>query len=68
MTLPLAMTITEFCRAHRISRPTFYVWAKAGKAPETIAIGGKRLISVEAAADWRKRMSMPVYSGTNTCG
>jgi hypothetical protein len=49
-----AFTITEFCEAHRISRSKLYqLWA-AGIGPRFMKIGAKVLISVEAAADWRR--------------
>ena len=47
-------TITEFCEAHRISRSKLYqLWA-AGTGPRVMKVGVKVLISVEAAADWRR--------------
>ena len=49
-----AFTITEFCEAHRISRSKLYqLWA-AGIGPRFMKVGVKVLISVEAAADWRR--------------
>lgn len=58
------MTVTEFCRAHRISRPTFYEWAKRGDAPRVIALGNKRLITQEEAEKWRRLTTRHVYAGT----
>lgn len=52
----LAFSIGEFCELHGISKPTFYLLEKEGNAPKTIAAGRRRLISIEEAADWRKRM------------
>jgi predicted DNA-binding transcriptional regulator AlpA len=50
-----AYTVSEFCAAHRISRSTLYeLWA-AGAGPRFILVGSKRIITVEAAADWRRR-------------
>ncbi|AZO12525.1 MULTISPECIES: helix-turn-helix domain-containing protein [unclassified Mesorhizobium] len=49
-----AYSIPEFCAAHRISRATFYNLINAGTAPRTMKVGGRVLISKEAAADWRK--------------
>jgi predicted DNA-binding transcriptional regulator AlpA len=51
---PLAFTIVEFCHLHRISRATFYNMVKAGVAPRVMVVGGRKLVSAEAAADWRK--------------
>lgn len=49
-----AYSILEFCEAHGISRAQFYVLLKAGQGPRVMRVGGRRLISEEAAADWRK--------------
>ena len=49
-----AYSIAEFCHAHRISRATFYNLQTAGKAPRTMKVGGRVLVSKEAAADWRR--------------
>jgi hypothetical protein len=50
---PLAFSITEFCALHRISRAHFYNLVKAGLGPRVMDVGGRKLISQEAAADWR---------------
>lgn len=50
----LAFSIPEFCALHRISRPYFYKMLKTGLAPRTMMLGGRRLVSAEAAADWRR--------------
>ena len=50
-----AFTIAEFCEAHRISRSKLYqLWA-AGIGPRLMKVGVKVLISIEAAADWRRQ-------------
>ncbi|RWN95178.1 MAG: AlpA family phage regulatory protein [Mesorhizobium sp.] len=49
-----AYSIPEFCAAHRISRASFYNLINDGKAPRTMKVGTRVLISKEAAADWRK--------------
>jgi hypothetical protein len=50
-----AFTIAEFCEAHRISRSKLYqLWA-AGIGPRFMKVGVKVLISIEAAADWRRQ-------------
>lgn len=51
-----AYTIPSFCGAHGISRAHLYRLWKEGKGPRTMQIGTRRLISVEAAADWRRVM------------
>ncbi|HVI66746.1 MAG TPA: hypothetical protein VM910_29850 [Bradyrhizobium sp.] len=49
-----AFTVTEFCQAHRISETTYYELKKLGLGPDEMEIGRKRIISIEAAARWRK--------------
>ena len=51
-----AFSIDEFCAEHGISRATFYNLKKAGKAPLEMHVGTRRLISIEAAAAWRRQM------------
>jgi hypothetical protein len=51
-----AYTIDEFCAAHSICRASFYNLQRAGSAPAIMRVGGRRLISVEAAAAWRRAM------------
>jgi hypothetical protein len=53
MNYQAAFTIDEFCQAHRISRAHFYNLLKSGRGPRLMDVG-KKLISAEAAADWRR--------------
>jgi hypothetical protein len=48
------MSIPEFCRAHRISKALFYKLRRQGLAPPVCKAGSRSLISVEAAAQWRR--------------
>jgi hypothetical protein len=48
-----AFTIAEFCDAHRISRSWLYGEWKAGRGPKVKEIGTKKIITAEAAAEWR---------------
>lgn len=50
----LAFSIDEFCHAHGLCRQSFYNAIKRGEGPKIMTIGGRRLISVEAAAEWRR--------------
>jgi hypothetical protein len=50
----LAFTIPEFCFTHRICIETFYRQARKGLMPPTMQVGGKTLISAEAAKAWRR--------------
>jgi len=49
-------SVDEFCSAHSISRAMFYKLLSDGKGPRTMAVGARKLISYEAAADWRRQM------------
>lgn len=51
-----AYSIPLFCQLHGISRALYYKMVKEGKAPKTMRIGRRTLISHEAAAAWRKYM------------
>jgi hypothetical protein len=48
---PLAFTVAEFCKRHRLSVQLFYKYE--GRMPATFYIGKRRFISREAAARWR---------------
>ena len=50
----VAFTVAEFCEAHRISRSFLYSEWKAGRGPRFMRAGVKRIITGEAAADWRR--------------
>ena len=49
-----AYTVNEFCDAHRISRSKLYELWSAGVGPRFIRVGTKKIITNEAAADWRR--------------
>jgi len=49
-----AYSVNEFCEAHAISRAFFYVLQREGKGPRLMKVRGRTLISIEAAADWRR--------------
>jgi hypothetical protein len=51
-----ALSIKMFCEQNSISRNLFYTLKKEGLAPKIMTVGKRRLISVEAAAEWRKTM------------
>jgi hypothetical protein len=50
----LAMSIREFCTAHRISEDMFFKMRRQGWGPAVMRVGTRTLISIEAAAEWRK--------------
>jgi hypothetical protein len=49
-----AFTIPEFCEAHRISRTFFYELQRRGLGPDVAELLGKKIITHESAAKWRK--------------
>ena len=51
---PMAYSIKQFCAAHDISIDTYFRMQRAGLGPVTMKVGGRTLISVEAATDWRR--------------
>jgi hypothetical protein len=50
-----AFTVPEFCEAHRISEAKYYEMKKEGWGPVEMEVGRRRLISFEAAAEWRRK-------------
>jgi len=49
-----AASIITFCRRHGISVATYYNLKANGLAPREAVVRGRKLITREAAADWRK--------------
>jgi hypothetical protein len=49
-----AFSIDEFCAAHDLCRASFYNAVRRGEGPRVMLVGGRRLISIEAAAEWRR--------------
>jgi hypothetical protein len=50
----LAFSVDEFCRLHRISRASLYNYWTDGVGPRVMRVGKRRLISAEAAEEWRR--------------
>jgi hypothetical protein len=48
-----ALSISQFCARNNISRSFFYKLKKLGKAPRTMDVEGRRIISPDAERDWR---------------
>jgi len=53
-----ATSIDQFCKDHGLSRTHFYELQRKGEGPRVMMVGRRRLISIEAAADWRRRMEV----------
>lgn len=62
-----AYSIAAFCAAHEISKTTLYeLWAE-GRGPARMQLrGGRVLISREAAAEWRQRLTAEGPDGHGT--
>lgn len=52
-----ARSIKAFCYEHDMSKTTYYKLKKLGLAPATMIVGRRRMISDEAAHDWRIKMA-----------
>jgi len=52
---PLAFSIKQFCQLHAISRELFFKARREGWGPKIMKCGSRTLVSVEAAAEWRRQ-------------
>lgn len=53
---PAVYSVKDFCAAHGITKVTLYKLLKEGIGPRIMKVGTRTLISLEAAAEWRRRM------------
>jgi hypothetical protein len=53
-TPPACYSIASFCEAHHLSESMFFKLRREGLTPIEIKVGRRTLISMEAAAAWRK--------------
>jgi hypothetical protein len=51
-----AYGVEAFCKRHGFSRAYLYLLWRRGEGPRFMQVGTRRLISKEAAAEWRKTM------------
>jgi hypothetical protein len=58
-----AFTVKQFCDAHNVSVPFYYVLKHRGLGPREMHLNSKVLISYEAAADWRREREAPAEPG-----
>lgn len=54
--LQQAFSVAQFCEAHGFTKVLFYKLLKDGRGPRIMKVGNRTLISMEAAADWRREM------------
>ena len=52
----LAFSIPEFCEAHDISASFYYKLTNQNKGPREMEAGARRMITHEAAAEWRREL------------
>lgn len=50
-----AYSVRDFCEAFGITKVMFYKMLKEGSGPKIMKVGSRTLISIEAAADWRRQ-------------
>ena len=60
----LSMSVAQFCRANSISVALYYKLRAAGLAPREMKLGSRTLISIEAAADWRRARESATAAAT----
>lgn len=49
-----AYCVEDFCKRHGISRAYLYLLWRREQGPRFMQVGARRLISKEAASDWRR--------------
>ena len=54
-----AYGVEEFCKRHGISRAYLYLLWRRDAGPRFMRVGARRLISKEAAFDWRRSTERP---------
>lgn len=59
-----AFDIRDFCDYHNISKSHFYNLLKKNLGPRLMQVGKRKLISEEAAADWRRAMENNPYQNS----
>jgi hypothetical protein len=64
---PACYSVRDFCIAHCISEDMFFKMQRQGLTPKTMKVGARTLVSMEAAAGWRREReaasSAPVDAG-----
>jgi predicted DNA-binding transcriptional regulator AlpA len=57
-----AYGVEEFCKRHGISRAYLYLLWRRGEGPRFMRVGARRLVSKEAAFDWRRSTERPTQA------
>jgi hypothetical protein len=58
-----AYSISEFCQRHGFSKGFLYAEWRQGRGPRFMLVGDRRLITREAAADWRREREVTPEAG-----
>lgn len=58
-----ALSVRDFCESHGICRATLYNLWRDGEGPRFFHVGRRRLITPEAAAEWRREMEAKASEG-----
>jgi hypothetical protein len=53
---PMALSVSQFCQLHGISRVLLYKLWKQGIGPRVMQVAGRTLVSRESTALWRREM------------
>ena len=52
-----AYSIRQFCARHNLSEELFYKLQRLGTGPRTLNVGRRKLITREAAREWREALA-----------
>lgn len=55
---PAAYSVREFCEVHGFGLATYYRLKARGEGPDEIHVGSRVLVSIEAAARWRRKRTV----------
>ena len=54
-----AYSIAEWAELNNVSIATYYRLRRLGKAPRTIEVGARRIITEASNSEWREKMMAP---------
>lgn len=62
-----AYSVSSFCQANGgMSEAMFFKMLAAGEAPDTMLVGRRRMISIEAAEAWRRKREAAAQESSKT--
>ena len=62
---PAWYSVREFCLAHRLSISMYFKLKAQGRGPRETAVGSRRYVSFEAAAEWRRAREIAAQQQPN---